>query len=102
MAMKGQKTVYEWRLNFVDEYGDIEHIDFFDTYAEAAKWLKHYENDGASEIELQRTVIDAAESVEDIFYATVVDGKLPEYFDDCSVRVTAAHHAEVAWAHKAA
>ena len=100
--MARKETIYEWRVNYRDEHGDCDNIDFFDTYKEALRILRRDAYEGATDIELCRVEGDQDDGVHDIHYATVEDGKLPEFFDYCSIRVNKAHHAEVARAHKAA
>ena len=99
--MARQQTEHEWRVNYRDEFGDIEDIDFFDTYVAALKRLRADADQGATDIELTKTVGDEDEGIHYRDYATVIDGKLPEYFDEGD-KVNKAHHAEVARAHKAA
>ena len=99
--MAKKETIYEWRVNYRDEHGDVYDIDFFDTYESALKRLQADADQGAADIELTKTVGDEDEGIHYRDYATVIDGKLPEYFDEGD-KVNKAHHAEVARAHKAA
>ena len=89
--MAAKQTTYEWRVNERDEHGDCIDFDTFDTYAEALA-------SAGSDIELTRIVGDEDGGIHYMEYATVVDGKLPEYFDEGG-RVNKAHHAEVARQH---
>lgn len=96
--MARAKTTYEWRLNYRDDCGGIEDIDFFDTYKEALdRWSK---DEGASDIELTKVVGDEDDGIHYMEYATVMDGELPQRFDEGS-KVNKCHHDEVAKAHKA-
>lgn len=96
--MARKKTIYEWRVNYRDEHGDIDDMDFFDSYVEALKCLQREAERGATDIELSKIVGDELDGIHYKEYATVVDGKLPEYFDEGD-KVNKAHHAEVARAH---
>tara|TARA_R100000353_G_scaffold176045_2_gene148491 strand:+ start:3434 stop:3730 length:297 start_codon:yes stop_codon:yes gene_type:complete len=98
--MARQQTNYEWRVNQRDEHGDCVDFDTFSTYAEALHQVEHGAW-GANEIELTRQVGDDDNGLYYMEYATVVNGTLPEYFDEGG-KVNKAHHAEVARAHKAA
>jgi hypothetical protein len=90
--MAKQQTNYEWRVNERDEHGDCADFDTFSTYAEALA-------QEGSDIELTRIVGDDDNGIHYMEYATVTDGKLPEYYDEGG-KVNKAHHAEVARAHK--
>lgn len=97
--MARQQTNYEWRVNQRDEHGDCLDFDTFDTYAEALSAL--WSTPMRADIELTRIVGDDDNGIHYMEYASVVNGKLPEYFDEGG-KVNKAHHAEVARAHKAA
>jgi hypothetical protein len=94
MKVARQQTNYEWRVNQRDEYGDCVDFDTFSTYAEALYQVEHG-GWGANEIELTRQVGDDDHGIHYMEYATVTDGKLPEYYDEGG-KVNKAHHAEVA------
>ena len=88
------RVTYEWRLNRRDEHGDIEDINFFDHYADAANEL-HVRNDcGWSDIELTRVLGNDDDGILDREYAPVINGRLPERFDE-GCKVNKAHHREV-------
>ena len=93
------KTTYEWRVNQVDEHGDINDIAFYDTYAEAANCLYLFD---FQEIELTRTVGNDDEGIIQRDYATVdiKHWELPETFDGSTIKVPAAKKAEVRRWHK--
>jgi len=93
------KTTYEWRVNQVDEHGDINDIAFFDTYAEAANFMCLFDY---QEIELTRTVDNDDEGIVQRDYATVdfKHWELPETFDHSAIKVPAAKKAEVRKWHK--
>ena len=92
------RTTYEWRVNQVDEHGDINNINFFDTYAEAANFmcLEDYQ-----EIELTKIIGNNDDGIVDRAYAAVDFDlwELPETFDDGS-KIPAAKRTEVRKWHK--
>lgn len=93
------KTTYEWRVNQVDEHGDINDINFFDTYAEAANFmcLEDFQS-----IELTKVIGNDDNGIVDRAYATVDFDlwELPETFDDGS-KIPAPKRADVRRWHKA-
>lgn len=96
--MRNRKT-YEWRVNQVDEHGDINDIYFFDTYAEAANFMCL---EGFQNIELTKIIGNDDDGIVDRTYATVDFDlwELPEAFDDGS-KIPANKRAEVRKWHKA-
>lgn len=74
--------VYEWFVEDMDEYGDIEDVDYYDTYAETQTEIDKIDN---PVVGLCKTKSNKeADSVESRVYAYILDGILESTFDDGS------------------
>lgn len=75
---------YEWIVEKLDEFGDIQDISPSDTYAQALRYRDFYRNEGAEEIEVglvRNRWNDIDEDLEDRQWAYLdEDGKLPDKF----------------------
>lgn len=92
---------YEWVVEQVtaDEVEDIEDVDHFDSYAEAAA-RKPYDRCFVR-VGVVRDEFDKHGVLIDRVWAYLTDGKLPEVFEDScgsytSIKVPKRFHAEVA------
>ena len=104
--MSTNRVGYEWTIEVVRTYddgiNDIDDLDFWDTYAEVkrAASAKQVEPDCRLDIGLVRHRYDEYGDLIDTEWAYMVDGKLPETFEDArgrpGSRVPARFHAEVA------
>lgn len=72
-------TTYEWIVETLDDDGDdIMEVDHFDTYAEARDYAA---KQARASVGLVRDVGNDVEGLTDRLWAYVVDGKLPEVFE---------------------
>ena len=87
---------YEWAIEQVDEHGDINSVDHADTYAQAVERMKDAPDAGHHyELALTRCEGNDADGLKDRVYAYMVDGKLPECFEDSGFKVPQRFHKEV-------
>lgn len=70
------KVIYEWAVETVDEFGDIENSSFYDTIEEVPTLEDN------QRLCLVRNEGNDVEGLTLRLWAYVVDGKLPEYFSD--------------------
>lgn len=81
--MPRDKVTYEWHIECADEHGDVNHVDFADTYADAlasqAVWAEDGEYAKIS-IALVRTEGNECDGINWRGYAYVQDGKLETDF----------------------
>jgi hypothetical protein len=103
-------VTYEWVIEGIDAWGDIEDVHHADTYVEALKLAGHLRGVWPSvDVGLVRDVGNDVEGLTDRAWAYVVDGKLPETFNyggadeelgipdqDSGIPVPKRFHAEVA------
>lgn len=75
--------VYEWVVEEVDDYGDIEDCYFFPSYTEAKLFASIYCNQPAIALCKSRSN-KQKDSVEDSTYAYVQRGQLADRFEDGS------------------
>jgi len=92
---------YEWAVETLDYWNDIEDVDHFDTYAEVQRFIKQNppEFDRPYRVALTRLRYDAndREQLVERSYAYLDEGKLPMEFEDGDMcRVPAKFHKEVA------
>lgn len=70
------KVIYEWSVETVDEFGDIEDSSFYDTIEEVPALEDNHR------LCLVRNEGNDNDGLTNRLWAYVVDGKLPEYFSD--------------------
>lgn len=76
-------TTYEWVVESIDEHGDVQDLDFWDTYAEARRAAAG-PGPGIARVEvgLVRSVWRDDGELLRRGYAYLDEGELPEAFDD--------------------
>jgi len=76
---------YEWRVNWMDSYGDIQDVEFLESYKEALREVADGGPEGdfyTPQIELCRCEGNDEDGLSDLQYAQVQDGVLGEHWND--------------------
>lgn len=94
------RVTYEWVVEEVDEHGDIQDTDCWDTAADALRAMQHSPEDGLHyEWGLVRDTWDAADPCDLVLrqWAYVTDDSLPHTMDE-GATVPKRFHAELSTA----
>lgn len=75
------KTVYEWKVEWLDEWEDILDCDHYDKFADAYKASKENRDGVSGTLVLVRDVVCDAHGVIDRQHAYMENGKFPHTFD---------------------
>lgn len=96
-------VVYEWVVEYLDDIGDIVSVEHWDAYKHAAKSAEPGLPDHTTRIGLVRDRLYDDQLTERL-WAYVVDGVLPETFEDCGAptgfKVPQSFRNEVARYHR--
>lgn len=95
-----QTVFYEWAVETIDEFSNIEDVDHFDTYAEVLQFIEQNEPEPGYEYRVALTRLryspDDRDQLVERSYAYMDDGALPREFEDGDMcRVPAKFHKEV-------
>ncbi len=74
------EIIYEWTVENIDEDGDIQDSHFADTITDVLLMID--EDYPRNDIGLIRKEGNDADGVQEIYYAYLKDGKLPDVFTD--------------------